>query len=116
MLKPNSSVAPGTAKLAADDEMAWKGLPNLRDFFLSQTYRGVDLERSPGLLIMRASKDGWQLTLKETTACAMLRVTGRTLDEAWLLADALLGDPAAPWETDPYEAGKRGRSRGRKPS
>lgn len=111
MMKPNATSAKGTGKLAVDDPMAWKGFPNVRGFFLDQTYGADESERSPGLMILKATADGWQWTLKEVTSCLMLRFSSRTFDEGVLLAEAFLGDPNAPWETDPYEAGKRGRSR-----
>lgn len=114
MMKPNGSVAKGTGKLAVDDVEAWKELPRWRAFFLDQEYTSDGGERQPGLLIMRATADGWQVTLKEPSLCLMLKFTGRTWAETLLLGEALLGDPSAPWETDPYESAKRAKSRGKR--
>lgn len=114
MLKPNNvGVARGTAKLAADDPDAWKGLANLRAFFVDQVYADGESEREPGCLIVKATSQGWLWLLKEPSQALMLRVQGRTWDEACLIADAFLGDPEAPWEIDPYEAGRRAKKKSR---
>lgn len=114
MLKPQSKGVRGTGKLAAEDPLAWKELPRWREFLLAQTYSDGVTERQAGLVIFRADGDGWQFTLKDPTSCTMLKVSARTWDEALLVVEGLLGDPDAPWETDPYESAKRGRSRGRR--
>lgn len=114
VLKPQTNGVKGTGKLAADDATAFKSLPNWRAFFLHQTYDDGVTERQPGLLIIKPTGDGWQWTLKDPTSCTMLRVQSRTWDEGMTLVEGLLGSATCPWETDPYEAGKRSRSRGRK--
>lgn len=114
MLKPQATNVKGTGKLAVDDPQAWKGLPGWRKFLLSQEYDGDGGDRQAGVVIFKATGDGWQFTLKDTTSCTMLRVSARTWDEAVLLIEGFLTTAGGPWETDPYEAGKRGRSRGRK--
>jgi hypothetical protein len=112
--KPVVSGVKGTGKLAADDPAAFKGFPGWRNFFLSQTYEEDSAERQPGLLIVCARNDLWQFTLKEPSSCLMLKLAARTWDEMILLGEAALVDAGAPWESDPYEAAKRGRSRGRR--
>lgn len=111
MLKPNKPESNGTGKLAVDDPSAFKEMPALRGFFLDQTYGADESERTGGLLILKATRDGWQWTLKETAVCLMLRFTSRTFDEGLALAEGFLKTPNAPWETDSYEASKRSKSR-----
>lgn len=115
MLKPNMEPAVGTGKLACDDPLAFAKLPNWRSFLLDQTYDGGKDARQPGLLIVCARSGSWQWTLKEASSCLMLKVSTRTWDEGVLVIEELLADPKAPWETDAYEAGKKARSRGRRP-
>lgn len=114
MQKPQPNGVKGTGKLAADDPLAWKGLPGWRKFLLAQEYDGDGGERQAGVVIFKATGDGWQFTLKDVTSCTMLRVSGRTWDEVVMICEGFLTSDGAPWETDPYEAGKRGRSRGRR--
>lgn len=113
MLKPATVGVRGTGKLASDDPLAWKELPGWRRFFLEQEYADGAGERLPGVLIVRADGNGWNLVLKDPQAALMLKVCGRTWDEALLLAEAALGDPHAPWESDPYEVNRRKNSRRR---
>lgn len=114
MFKPQAQAVRGTGKLAVDDPLAFKELPGWRAFLLDQTYRDGVTERQAGVVIFKADGSGWQFTLKDPSSCTMLKLTSRTWDEGLLLLESLLGDEKAPWETDAYEAGKRGRSRGRK--
>lgn len=113
MMKPGAAVAKGTGKLAADDALAFKELPGWRSFFLDQTYGQDEQDRQPGLLIVGVRGGQWQWTIKEPTLCLMLKWSSRTWDEGLLLGEAFLNSTEAPWETDPYESGKRARSRKR---
>lgn len=114
MLKPQSNGKLGTGKLFVEDPLAFKGLPAWRSFLLDQTYGDGESERLAGVVIFKAGGDGWQFTLKDPTAACMLRVTGRTHDEALLIIEGLLASEKAPWEVDPFEVGRKKRSRGRR--
>lgn len=114
MIKPGANGVRGTGKLEADDVKAFEGLPHWRNFLMSQVYEGTDEERQPGLVIFKATGDGWFFTLKDPSSCLMLKFTGRTFDEALLLGEELLSGNNAAWEADSYEQAKRARSRQKK--
>jgi hypothetical protein len=113
MLKPQSNGVIGTGKLAVEDPQALKDQPNLRGFFLNQTYDDGTTDREAGVLIIKPTGDGWSFTVKDPSAAVMMRVCGRTWAETWVLVESLLGNAKAPWEVDPFELGKRKRGRGR---
>lgn len=56
--------------------------------------------RTPGCWILRCDGANWKLILKEPDGALQLSVVASTIDDAFALAELLLGSEEAPWEPD----------------
>lgn len=58
--------------------------------------------RKPGTALVKVIGSTWVVVLKEPDTALEMSCAGVTIDDACALAEILLGDPAAPWEPDPW--------------
>lgn len=90
------------ARVAAKQESKILALcPNLIMHVTCSRYDD-DTPRTPGWIVIRAFRGCWEVVCKEPDSCLSLSVADANLDDALVLAETLLGDPAAPWQQDPY--------------
>lgn len=67
--------------------------------------------RVPGWFTTGTKGAAWQVTVKDPDSGAKMVLTGNTLDDAFALAELMLGAEEAPWEVDPYLASQTKRKR-----
>lgn len=77
--------------------------PKLREHLTCMAYENGEI-RTPGYLWWKTTMTAHVVTLFDPDAGARLDCRASTIDEAWALAEKLLGAEDAPWEHDQYLA------------
>lgn len=95
------ATAPGPEHIAPIDSTALSAFPNLVKHCCITRYDD-HTPRRPGWITVQTQGAAWMVVCKDPDACAQLRVTGPTLDDALALAELLLGAEDAPWEPDRF--------------
>lgn len=100
--RPTAADGGGEGKPAAKNSAVWAKVPRLAEHLVSTRYDDGPDQRLPGFLLVRPFGGAWHLTLKEPTAGLQLRVSAETFELALGALEALLGQPAPPWEVDAF--------------
>lgn len=88
-----------------------KRFPVLRSYLTETRYDDSTDRRQPSLLIIRPSGGLWNITLKDPSAAAQLRVAVDDLDKAFPALEALLISSECPWEPDEWQQQRGAKSR-----
>lgn len=88
-------------------------LPQLREFITATTYEDGSV-RVPGDFALRNRGTGFEVTLYDPDAGLRLPCRGSTIDDAFMLAEKLLGVEDAPWEVDDYLTQRLAKRKARK--
>lgn len=67
--------------------------------------------RTPGTWMAKTLGTAYVLVLKDPDACAQMQVTAPTIDDAFVMADLMLGSEEAPWEVDPWAVQRNKKSK-----
>lgn len=88
-------------------------LPLVREFITATTYDDQTL-RAPGYFTMRNKSTQFEVTFYDPDPALRLPCRGLTIDDAFALAEKLLGTDGAPWEHDQYLSECAARKKKRK--
>ncbi len=83
------------------DSVLFKKLPRLMEFITQLAYED-GTPRAPGYYWVKTDATAFIVTLFDEDACARLPCRGATVEDAFGLADKLLGAENAPWEVDQW--------------
>lgn len=110
MNKPICSTEAGLGPAASNTTKILAKHVALLEFVTCRRYDDGS-EREPGYFTVGVSQGQWRLVLKDPTTCTQLVVLAEKIDDAFQLADMLLGDPMTPWIEDPWLLNKKPRKR-----
>jgi len=99
--KAASSETSSGRHLAAMESNVLKDLLPLVEHMAVTRYDDGDA-REPGWFQVKTVGSSWQVVLKDPDTTQQITCHGQTLDEAFALADLLLGTDSAPWEADKW--------------
>jgi len=67
--------------------------------------------RTPGTVLVKTMGSSWVLVFKEPDQALQLQVMAQTADDAFELAEVLLGGDKAPWEPDPWQRSRNTKNK-----
>lgn len=91
---------------ASATSKVWQRFPSLLSHLTTTTYDDGE-QRRPGSVSLRTQGTSFYVAIREPDQGVMLTAVAETLDDAFLLAEQLLGAEDAPWEIDPYGKPKK---------
>lgn len=112
------SVQSGSAAVSpalSAESKVLKGMPSLCEF-LSATVYDDGTARTPGYMWISNRRTAYEITLFDPDACCKLPVIGKTLDDVYAAAEALLRAEEAPWQHDEYLAERQAKSKKKRAS